>query len=236
MIKRYLHFNIEKNILRCPGYHQLDLILKIEKDIKNNPSKSKNYLIQHSPGSGKSFTISLLANRLSSMHYFDNKKVYSSVIIITNRIVLDNQLHENIYNVSTEKESIKHILNSSKDLKSAILNSSPTIVTTIQKFIYIYKELSQRYEHKKYAVIVDEAHSYQTGVTSLKMKDGLDPNILKFEPSNYIDKFYKIISNKNINISFFAFTATPKKKHYNFLDLKIIMNMFHIIFTRCSRQ
>ena len=155
-----------------PRYHQLDAVTKLVKDAKENGS-GKNYLIQHSAGSGKSNSIAWLAYRLSSLHDDNDNKIFDSVIVVTDRKVLDSQLQNTIYQFDHVPGTVVKIDKgkTSKDLLQAINDGKKIIITTLQKFPRIYTEINS--VEKKFAVIVDEAHSSQTGASASKLKEGL---------------------------------------------------------------
>ncbi len=231
IVQKYIHLDYEKGKsyklgkLIFPRYHQLDVVTKLVKSSVVNGA-GKNYLIQHSAGSGKSNSIAWLSYRLSSLHNRNNKKIYDSVIVITDRKVLDNQLQDTIYQFDHVDGVVEKIddKKSSKDLRDAINSGKKIIITTLQKFPVVYKDLDS--SGKKYAVIIDEAHSSQTGQAASKLKEGLGntEDILKeyadIELKNEMntlsaeDKMLAELAAHGIqkNISFYAFTATPKEK------------------------
>jgi len=210
-----------KQKLIFPRYHQLDVVRNILADAKANGS-GKNYLIQHSAGSGKSNSISWLAYRLASLHDDSDKNIFDSVIVITDRKVLDQQLQENIYQFEHAEGLIEKIdkNKTSKDLLKAINDGKKIIITTLQKFPIIYKDIESA--NKRFAVIVDEAHSSQTGNDAKKLKQGLGDleEAIRIESeieNNFVDDEEKLLNElaaqgKQDNLSFFAFTATPKDK------------------------
>ena len=207
-----------------PRYHQLDVVTKLLDDVKKNGA-GKNYLIQHSAGSGKSNSIAWLAHRLSGLHDDNNNPIYKSIIVVTDRRVLDSQLQDTIYqfdHVLGVVECIdkkKHAV----DLRDAINAGKRIIITTLQKFPIIYKEVQT---DGNFAIIVDEAHSSQTGEASKKLKKALantedileEYRAMEDEAEENIkddeDKMLdELASHGRIdNLSFFAFTATPKEK------------------------
>lgn len=208
-----------------PRYHQLDVVTKLLDDVKKNGA-GKNYLIQHSAGSGKSNSIAWLAHRLSGLHDDNNNNpIYKSIIVVTDRRVLDSQLQDTIYqfdHVLGVVECIdkkKHAV----DLRDAINAGKRIIITTLQKFPVIYKEVQT---DGNFAIIVDEAHSSQTGEASKKLKKALantedileEYRAMEDEAEENIkddeDKMLdELASHGRIdNLSFFAFTATPKEK------------------------
>ena len=216
--------NVTKKRLIFPRFHQLDVVRKLIADVRENGS-GKNYLIQHSAGSGKSNSIAWTAYRLASLHNNDNEPVFTSVVIVTDRRNLDAQLQETITGFDHTLGSVCAIdeKKSSKDLRDALNAGKRIIVTTLQKFPVIYEEVDDTTD-KRFAIIVDEAHSSQTGSSAMKLKAALADvsDALKEytelegkaedELLDYDDRLvHEMISHgKHKNLSFFAFTATPK--------------------------
>ncbi len=229
ILNKYIQLEVKKNkktgeikkTLIFPRYHQLDVVRKLIADAKQNGA-GKNYLIQHSAGSGKSNSIAWLAYRLATLHDKDDKTIFDSVIVITDRRVLDQQLQDNIYQFEHTLGFIEKIdkNKSSKDLLTAVNSGKKIIITTLQKFPIIYKDIKS--ENKHFAVIIDEAHSSQTGNSAKKLKAGLGDleEAIKIESeleelaSENEDKLLNELASqgKQKNLSFFAFTATPKAK------------------------
>lgn len=213
-----------------PRYHQLDVVREIVKDVKEK-GVGQNYLIQHSAGSGKSNSIAWCAYRLSSLHDSDDKIIFNSVIVITDRKVLDRQLQNTIYQFDHKQGVVDRIDKHSEQLADAIKNGTPIIITTLQKFPFILEKVGDL-PGRKYAVIIDEAHSSQGGEASKKMNEVLSTHAkedeeqlkeaqeqdVKFNQSMEEDSIEFEIEKslqargKQENISFFAFTATPKAK------------------------
>lgn len=207
-----------------PRYHQLDVVTKLLEDVKKNGA-GKNYLIQHSAGSGKSNSIAWLAHRLSGLHDDNNNPIYKSIIVVTDRKVLDSQLQDTIYQFDHVLGVVECIDKKKKsiDLKNAINDGKRIIVTTLQKFPIIYEQVNV---DGNFAIIVDEAHSSQTGEASKKLKKALantddileEYRAMEDEAETNIkddeDKMLEeLASHGRIeNLSFFAFTATPKEK------------------------
>ena len=213
----------KKKMLLFPRYHQLDVVRKIVAHVRQNGA-GHNYLIQHSAGSGKSNSIAWTAYRLASLFNEENKPVFSSVIIVTDRRVLDAQLQETISGFDHKLGAVETIdeKKNSQDLKNAINNGVRMIVTTLQKFPVIYTEV-EKVQGRNYAVIVDEAHSSQTGSSAIKLKTALADTEdalreyaeIEGKAEDEIDRTDKIVQEmithgKHKNLSFFAFTATPK--------------------------
>ena len=156
-----------------PRYHQLDVVRELVRHVREN-GPGHNYLIQHSAGSGKSNSIAWTAYRMASLHDSNNEAVYDSVIVVTDRRVLDQQLQATISGFDHTLSSVETIddKKSSKDLLNAINKGKRVIVTTLQKFPVIYEQV-QSAVGKHYAIIVDEAHSSQTGQSAMKLKAAL---------------------------------------------------------------
>ncbi|MFZ5945121.1 MAG: type I restriction endonuclease subunit R, partial [Bacillota bacterium] len=214
---------VEKKSIIFPRYHQLDVVRKLLSDVKAN-GPGRNYLIQHSAGSGKSNSIAWLAHRLSGLHNDSNEKIFKSVIVVTDRKVLDSQLQDTIFQFDHVLGVVEKIDKDSAQLKNAINAGKAIIITTLQKFPVIYKEIIGA--KNNFAIIVDEAHSSQTGEAAKKLKKALadtesileeyarmenkDEAARKDEEDKILDELAAHGQHKNL--SFFAFTATPKDK------------------------
>lgn len=179
ILNKYLHLKVEQDkdtgeivseTMIFPRYHQLDVVTKLLADVKINGS-GKNYLIQHSAGSGKSNSIAWLAHRLAGLHNANDEKIFQSVIIVTDRKVLDEQLQNTVYQFDHVDGVVQKIEKNAQQLKTAINDGVPIIITTLQKFPVIYKEVKSG--SRRFAVIVDEAHSSQTGDAAKKLKRAL---------------------------------------------------------------
>ena len=262
ILQKFVHFDRKKNMILFPRYHQLDVVRKLIVDVRENGS-GKNYLIQHSAGSGKSNSIAWTAYRLASLHNEMNKPVFTSVIIVTDRTVLDAQLQDTISGFDHALGAVETIGEgkNSRDLLNAINDGCRMIVTTLQKFPVIYKEVEST-SGKNFAVIVDEAHSSQTGSSAIKLKSALadtadalkeyaeiegkaeeeidkEDKIVQEEYAEIegkaeeeIDKEDKIVQEmlahgRHKNLSFFAFTATPKDKTLEMFGTKYTDGSFH---------
>lgn len=221
IIQRFMNLEDKKTLI-FPRYHQLDVVRKLIIDVSKNGS-GRNYLIEHSAGSGKSNSIAWAAYRLASLHKND-KAIFSSIIIVTDRTVLDRQLQNTISGFDHQLGVVETIGDdkTSKDLRDAINNGVRIIVTTLQKFPVIYTEVDEA-DGRNFAIIVDEAHSSQTGSSALKLKTALadtDDALKEYAEiegiaEDEIDKTDKMVQEmiahgKHKNLSFFAFTATPK--------------------------
>jgi len=203
-----------------PRYHQLDAVRKLEADVKEK-GVGTNYLIQHSAGSGKTYTISWLAHRLANLHDDNDNPVFDSVVVITDRIVLDRQLQDSIYQLEHRRGVVEKIDKDSNQLAEALRSGTKIIVSTIQKFPFVIEKVGEL-EKRKYAVIIDEAHSSSAGENMASLREVLSANTLEeaakldaeleeYDPEEEILKAIKK-RGKRPNISFFAFTATPKAK------------------------
>lgn len=208
-----------------PRYHQLDVVRKLVSHVRENGT-GHNYLIQHSAGSGKSNSIAWTAYRMASLHDENNNPVFDSVIIVTDRRVLDQQLQSTVSSFDHTLGSVVTIdeKKNSGDLRDAINAGKRIIISTLQKFPVIYDEVHSSVG-KHYAVIIDEAHSSQTGQSALKLKAALaDVSDALKEYAEIEEKAVEEIEKndplvqdmlsqgKHSNLSFFAFTATPKGK------------------------
>lgn len=234
IIQRFVHLKVsddgKRETLIFPRYHQLDAVRKIVSDVKKNDT-GINYLIQHSAGSGKSNSIAWLAHHLSSLHDNNDKIIFNSIVVITDRIVLDRQLQDTIYQFEQVEGVVVKIDQSSSQLADALNTGKKIIITTLQKFPFILEKIGDL-SGKKFAIIVDEAHSSQTGEASKKLKavlgdayQGLseEEKLQKIadeeakeekSTADHEDEIMKEMSThgKLKNLSFFAFTATPKPK------------------------
>ena len=217
---------ITKKSVIFPRYHQMDVVRQLVQDVRTN-GPGKNYLVQHSAGSGKSNSIAWTAYRLASLHDDNNKPIFSSVVIVTDRTVLDAQLQETISGFDHTLGSVVTIdeKKSSKDLRDALNDGKRIIVTTLQKFPVIYEQVDDT-TGKSFAIIVDEAHSSQTGQSAMKLKmaladthdalkeyaelEGKAEDELEDAEDGLVREM--ITHGKHKNLSFFAFTATPKNK------------------------
>jgi type I restriction enzyme R subunit len=154
-----------------PRYHQIDAVRRLVADARG-AGAGKNYLIQHSAGSGKSNSIAWLAHRLASLHDAADRKVFDSVVVITDRLVLDKQLQDTIYQFEHKQGVVQKIDENSKQLADALKNGVPIVITILQKFPFVTQHIGDLPE-RRYAVIIDEAHSSQSGDSAVKMKSVL---------------------------------------------------------------
>ena len=210
----------KENKIIFPRYHQLDTVRRIVIDARTNGS-GNNYLIQHSAGSGKSNTIAWVAHRLAELHTDENKNVFDGVIVVTDRRVLDKQLSDTVKSFSQTVGLVRHIENGAKELKEALESGVKVITSTLQKFPVIVDAV-EKTEGKRFAVIVDEAHSSQSGESAADLRQALTLDEAMTEEEQQ-EKAFKTTEDLLIermkarkvaspNLSFFAFTATPKQK------------------------
>ena len=248
ILQKFLHLKDGKALI-FPRYHQLDVVRKLLADVRANGA-GHNYLIQHSAGSGKSNSIAWTAYRLASLHDEENRAVFSSVIVVTDRTVLDAQLQETISGFDHTLGAVETIgeNKSSKDLRDAINNGIRIIVTTLQKFPVIYQEVD-KVPGRNYAVIVDEAHSSQTGSSAMKLKAALADTEealreyaeLEGKAEEELDPNNKLLQEmitqgKHANLSFFAFTATPKAQTLELFGTEYEDGSFHPFHVYSMRQ
>ncbi len=231
ILARFIHLQIEekkfggKKVKRetmiFPRYHQLGCVRQLVVDAREK-GPGTNYLVQHSAGSGKSNSIAWLAHRLASLYNEKDEKVYDSVIVITDRVVLDQQLQNTIYQFEHKQGVVQKIDVNSSQLAEALVAGVPIVITTLQKFPFVTEKIGDLSE-KKYAVIIDEAHSSQGGETATELKGVLAGAAIKREIGaiadveglpDYEEEILKAMAKRGHqpNISFFAFTATPKYK------------------------
>ncbi len=222
-----------KETVIFPRYHQLDLIRKLLADVKENGS-SQNYLIEHSPGSGKTNSIAWLTYRLASLHDSDNKVIFNNIIIITDRVVVDRQLQQAVLGMDHKNGMIRVMDDkcTSADLKYELEHNTKIIATTIQKFPYIVDSVSGL-KDKKFAVIIDEAHSSTAGKDMQAVTKALSSNDLEENIQDAEDMIVNELSKtgKQSNVSMFAFTATPKPatlRMFGRLNTKGQYQAFHI--------
>ncbi|MCP4601591.1 MAG: type I restriction endonuclease subunit R [Proteobacteria bacterium] len=233
IIERFMHLQVEekkkdgkvtrKETMIFPRFHQLDAVRKLVTHSRETGA-GKNYLVQHSAGSGKSNSIAWLAHHLANLHNKQDEKVFDSVVVITDRVVLDKQLQDTIYQFEHAQGVVEKIDKDSTQLANALQKGTLIIITTLQKFPFVTEKVGQLPD-RRYAVIVDEAHSSQGGETAVEMKAVLSGAAIEEEledareeldddPPTYEDELIKhmLARKKRDNLSFFGFTATPKAK------------------------
>ena len=243
LLARFLHLQIEEKrddqgrkvkweTMIFPRYHQGQAVRMLV-DAARREGIGHNYLVEHSAGSGKSNTIGWLAHRLASLHGAANQRVFDSVIIVTDRVVLDQQLQDTIYQFEHKRGVVQRIDESSRQLAEALENAVPIIITTLQKFPFVSRQLLKMAEERgetgsgtlatrRFAVIIDEAHSSQGGETATDLKEVLGGEGLREdakrraeeEGRDDMEELFRSMAKRGrqANLSFFAFTATPKHK------------------------
>ncbi len=232
ILARFVHLQItekedwqgrkyKKETLIFPRYHQWDVVTKLVEAARSEGPGHK-YLIQHSAGSGKSNSIAWVAHQLSSLYDAGGRKQFDSVIIVTDRTVLDDQLQDTIYQFEHVDGVVGRINNKEGDgsksekLAAALENSQPIIIVTIQTFPYVLKaiENSVSLKERHYAIIADEAHSSQTGSTARQLKAVLMIDTQDDEDLSSDDILDAAVASRrtSANVSYLAFTATPKTK------------------------
>lgn len=240
---------VTKDKVIFPRYHQYDVVKKVIADVREK-GPGTNYLIEHSAGSGKSNSIAWIAYRLASLHNDNNNSVFDSVIVVTNRVVLDSQLQDTINSFEHVPGLLECIdeKKHSRDLAEAINDKKRIIICTIQKFLFAYKDI-ERFSGRKFAIIVDEAHQGQSGESAKTLRrslidigvavknyaeeEGIDESEVDLS-DDYINAV--VGQGKHENQSFFAFTATPKGEslelfgvtEYNALDGHPTHRPFHV--------
>ncbi len=249
IIQKFIHKPKGENKIIFPRYHQLDVVRKLIADVRESGA-GKNYLIQHSAGSGKSNSIAWTAYRLASLFDTDNKPMFSSVIIVTDRTVLDRQLQDTVSSFDHTLGTVQTIGEgkTSKDLRDAINNGDRIIVTTLQKFPVIYEEVDNT-AGRNFAIIVDEAHSSQTGSAATKLKTALadtEEALKEYAEAEglaeeEVDKHDPLIAEmlvhgKHKNLSFFAFTATPKGQTLEMFGTEYTDGTYHPFHIYSMRQ
>ena len=193
-----------------PRYHQLDVVEKLLADVNENGT-GKRYLIQHSAGSGKSNSIAWLAHQLIGLER-DGKSIIDTVFVVTDRKILDEQIRNTIKQFMQVKNTVvwaKH----SGDLRKAIQDGRRIIITTVEKFPYIISEIGQEHKDRHFGIIIDEAHSGQSGRNSAQMNLALS-GLATDEEADNEDKINAMMEGRKLvpTASYFAFTATPKNK------------------------
>lgn len=203
----------EQEGLIFPRYHQLDCIRKLVASVSETGT-SQNYLIQHSAGSGKTNTIAWLAHRLTSLHDVDDRVVFDNVVIVTDRVVVDRQLQKAVLGLEHASGLIRVMDDSctSADLARALKGNTKIIATTIQKFPFVVEQVSGL-AHKRFAVIIDEAHSSTAGKSMEAVRQSLGSVEVPEGESDIQDFMAEILASKRKggkreNVAMFAFTAT----------------------------
>ena len=223
---------VKTEFMIFPRYHQLDVVRRLEEAARRE-GVGHNYLVEHSAGSGKSNTIGWLTYRLASLHNDANVRIFDSVIVVTDRVVLDQQLQNTIYQFEHKLGVVQRVDRSSRQLAEALESGVPVIVTTLQKFPFVSQQLLKMAEERggagtgtlptrRCAVIIDEAHSSQGGEAATDLKEVLGGELLREaareraaqeDQADMEELFHSMAKRgQQANLSFFAFTATPKHK------------------------
>lgn len=194
-----------------PRYHQLDVVRRLLADVSANGA-GRRYLIQHSAGSGKSNSIAWLAHQLIETKH-DGGSAVDSVLVVTDRRLLDGQIKETIKSFTQVASTVAHA-ETSRDLKHALEAGKRIIITTVQKFPHIVGSLGTEHRGRNFAVVIDEAHSSQTGKAAAALSGSLSAEGAHDEEESAEDMLLRMVEQKKLpaNASYFAFTATPKNK------------------------
>ena len=249
ILQKFMSYRKDKKMLLFPRFHQLHVVRSLISHVRENGA-GHNYLIQHSAGSGKSNSIAWTAYRLASLFNDEDKPIFSSVIIVTDRRVLNTQLQDTIDGFD-HKTGVLELIDekkSSAELARAINDKVRIIVTTLQRFPVIYEEVD-KVEGRNFAIIVDEAHSSQTGSSALKLKTALADTeealreyaAIESKAEEEIDRNDPIVKEmlshgKHPNLSFFAFTATPKAQTLEMFGERYPDGSFHPFHIYSMRQ
>ena len=194
-----------------PRYHQLDVVRRLLADIRRHGA-GKRYLIQHSAGSGKSNSIAWLAHQLIGLRK-DDAGVFDSIIVVTDRRILDKQIRDTIKQFAQVGATVGHAERSG-DLRRFLESGKKIIISTVQKFPFILDAIGNEQRGRRFAIIIDEAHSSQGGKTSAAVSMALSEAGAEEEDETTEDKINRIMAARKLlpNASYFAFTATPKNK------------------------
>ena len=232
LVQRFIHLQVEeketpsgkkvrKETMIFPRYHQLDCVRKLISAARE-AGPGHNYLVQHSAGSGKSNSIAWLAHRLAFLSDEQDRPIYDTVVVLTDRRVLDQQLQDTIFQLDHKRGVVEKIDKHSEQLATALEKGAPIIISTIHKFGFIQDRIAALPE-RRYAIIVDEAHSSQSGEMAVNVKQILAKAEIARKLAEAMDEDdvatmdqlalrAAIARGKQDNLSFFAFTATPKYK------------------------
>ena len=247
LLARFVHLQVEEKrddqgrkvkveTMIFPRYHQLEAV-RLLVETSRHEGVGHNALVEHSAGSGKSNTIAWLTHRLASLHDTNNARVFDSVIVVTDRVVLDQQLQDTIYQFEHRRGVVRKVDESSRQLAEALENAVPIIITTLQKFPFVSHQLLKMAEERgteatgglptrRCAVVIDEAHSSQGGETATALKEVLGGEGLREEArrraveegmeDEAMEALFLSMAKRGrqANLSFFAFTATPKHKTF----------------------
>ena len=205
-----------------PRYHQLDVVRRLLADAAEHGA-GKRYLIQHSAGSGKSYSIAWLAHQLiglkerigfpRSQAEEDGASVFDSIVVVTDRVILDRQIHATIRQYAQVGATVGHA-DRSGDLRQFLEGGKKIVITTIQKFPHVLDAIGNEQRGRRFAIIIDEAHSSQGGRTSAAVSGALSEAGARGEEETYEDQINRLMESRKLlpNASYFAFTATPKNK------------------------
>ncbi|NBC48274.1 MAG: DEAD/DEAH box helicase family protein [Gammaproteobacteria bacterium] len=211
IIGRFMLLEVEgkQETLIFPRFQQLDAVRKLSAHARAL-GPGHNYLIQHSAGSGKSNTIGWLAHHAINLHDADDQPIFNTVVIVTDRVILDRQLQDTVAQFEQTRGVVKKIDGTSRQLKAAIAQGARIIITTIQKFSTDHLKALSGQGNRTFAVIVDEAHSSQSGKSAQAMTDALTREADSSDAIEDLIAAYQKSRGPQPNISFFAFTATPR--------------------------
>jgi type I restriction enzyme R subunit len=201
----------KKAVQIWPRYHQLDVVRRLLADVQANGA-GRRYLIQHSAGSGKSNSIAWLAHQMIGLAR-DGAQVFDSIIVVTDRRLLDQQIRHTIKQFAQVGATVGHAENSG-DLRKLIAEGKKIIISTVQKFPFILDEIGTEHRGRRFAIVIDEAHSSQGGRTSAALSMALAANGAEDDDETTEDRINRLMEAKKLlpNASYFAFTATPKNK------------------------
>ncbi|MDT7520925.1 type I restriction endonuclease [Rhodoferax sp. TBRC 17198] len=206
--------SVVKEVLVFPRYHQLDLIRKFRRQLKKD-GVGKNYLVQHTTGSGKSYSIGWLSHTLTSLYRSkgDTKRLFDTIIVVTDRTVLDDQLRNTIRSLEKIDGVVNGVEHGSQELKKFLEQGKDIVITTIQKFPFISETIASL-GNRTFGVIIDEVHSSQSGEMSKELKKSLSKSDEDDDDFDYEEMLRQEIQSrgKQSHISFFGFTGTPKEK------------------------
>jgi len=194
-----------------PRYHQLDVVRRLLADVARHGA-GRRYLVQHSAGSGKSNSIAWLVHQMIGLER-DDRPVFDSIIVVTDRRILDQQIRDTIKQFAQVGATVGHAERSG-DLRRFIESGKKIIITTLQKFPFILDEIGSEHRGRRFAIVIDEAHSSQGGRTSAKMSMVLSEAGVEGKDETFEDRINRLMEARKLlpNASYFAFTATPKNK------------------------
>jgi len=201
----------KRRIQVWPRYHQLDVVRKLLSDVREH-GVGRRYLIQHSAGSGKSNSIAWLAHQLIGVEK-DGQVVFDSIIVVTDRRILDQQICDTVKQFTQVRATVGHAERSG-DLRQFLTSGRKIIITTLQKFPFILDAIGSEPRDKRFAIIIDEAHSSQGGRNAAQMHQALAGGMTDEDEDTFEDQINHLMEAKKLlpNASYFAFTATPKNK------------------------